>query len=151
MMRDHYLGHSLTERTKFFPNAFELFSGDTTSFNRQRACGVDAKNSDLFVNKRRLKIIGDITAVAVERSQEASKGIMEGDVVVARDNNLRRREGIQESPRFFELLSAGSLCQVTRNHHKIRLDPANGFDKRVDHCIVNATEMDVGKMSEYSH
>src|SRR3954449_12704917 len=98
----------------------QLTAVDAAIFSGQSACGVHASHSHLFVNVPRLEILGDVLSEAIEHLKKARENVVQWHVVIAGDNELRKRNTIKEFPCGNELLGACALRKVAGNHNEIR-------------------------------
>jgi hypothetical protein len=101
---DDDLRHLVAERTQPFAYLPDLLLVDASVLDGQGAGGVDPEDGHLVVRVERFEVVGDVTAVLVERLEEAREDVVERDVVVARHDDLRRRQRVQKLARLPELL-----------------------------------------------
>jgi hypothetical protein len=83
---------------------------------------VGTHDSKLIINEGRLKVIGDKSAVLAQTLGETPPEIVERQVMIAGDDDLRPGKRIQEITRLLELGVGGMLNQVARDHQGIRAD-----------------------------
>ena len=63
MMRDNYLDAVRTGSGKFLLHPADLLFVDASTFNRQRAGGVDSEHGDLFVMIKGPQVVRDVITV----------------------------------------------------------------------------------------
>src|SRR6185295_3406135 len=97
MMRDDNPRHLRAERREPLLHPRDLFLTDATTFDRQRASGVDTEHRDFFVMIKRLQVLGDVTAILVERLKEPRPNIVQRNVVIARHDDLWLRQNVEKS------------------------------------------------------
>jgi hypothetical protein len=76
---------------------------------------------------------------------------MQGNVMIARHDNLRPGQAVEKSTRFLKLMRAGTLRQISGHGYQIGVDLLHRLNQRSYHMSVNAAKMDVGKMNYRTH
>jgi hypothetical protein len=143
-------GHARGEVAQALPHARDLELVDTPSLESQRPRRVDADDGDLFVAVPGLEVLRDVTAVVRERAEEPRGDVVERDVVVSGDDELRLRKLRQVVARLPELPRPGALRQVARHHHEVRLQALRRRPQRLERRGVDPTEVEVGNVEDPS-
>src|SRR6185369_17567973 len=104
--------HRIAERLQAALDRFHLLLVDAAALERQRARGVDAEHRDLAVDVRRLEVALHDPLVLAERTEEALPDAVERNVVVAGDDDARRRDAREKVARLLELGLPRALRQV---------------------------------------
>jgi hypothetical protein len=151
MMRHHDFGYIGAKRTKLLTEPGDLGLVDATTFDRQRPGGVDAEDSDLFIDIERMHVVGNVTPILVEWENEAEQDVVQRNVVIARDYDLGPRQLVKKSASRFELATARALRKIAGHRNDIGLDIFDGLNQRLDDSFVNTAEVDIGEMHERSH
>ena len=92
---------------------------DAAVLERERPRGVDAYDRDFVIGVKRLEVLADVALVISKRFHGAGVHVVQRHVVIAGDNNLRRRQSVQKSPRFLKLALFGALRKIAGNHHNV--------------------------------
>ena len=113
VMRHDDLESITTRWAHLLADEFDLFRRDAATFPGERTRGVDAQDDDFGILVARIKNGRDKPFVPAERGKEPAKYIVEWDVVIAWDDDLGLREGIEERAGGAELAGASALGEVT--------------------------------------
>ena len=111
---------------------------------RQRPRAVQADHNHFPVLKDRLEVVRDVAAVAIERAEESGGQVEQRHIVVAGDDDLRKRQLPQEAARLNELAGAGALRQVARQRDEIGREALNRPKEWGQAPRVHAAEVNVG-------
>ena len=114
---------------------------DAAILECERARGVDAHDRDFVIGVKRLEVLADVPLVIPERFHGAGVHVVQRHVVIARDNNLRRRQSIQKSPRFLKLALFGALRKIAGNHHNVGPGFGDGGDQSLHDGGIDAAEV----------
>src|SRR5258705_1697317 len=113
MVSDYDLDNLLRQQAQAFLRARDLTFVDAAVFESQRTRRVDSKIGDLGIEVKRLEIAAHMFAVRVERLNETLEEVVQRDIMVARDDDLRPRQPIQKFARRPEFDSARALGEIT--------------------------------------
>ena len=72
-------------------------------------------------------------------------------VVIAGHDNLRERQAAEKRGRLLELPPPRALRQIAGHRDQIGMDRRDAFDQRRDDALVEAAEMQIGKMDDRAH
>src|SRR6266850_4876856 len=104
MVGNHDLYHLRIAGVKPIAHPGNLIFIDTPSLDSQRPRRIDTHHRNLVVVIERLEIVSYIALVFAKWLQEAREDIMQRNVMIAWDDDLRFRQVIQKRACFFKLL-----------------------------------------------
>lgn len=124
---------------------------DSTIFDGHRSRSVDAGDSDFCVGIKGFKVWVDIAFVPRQRRHGSRQDIPERNVVIARHDDLRARQEVQERPRLQKFNSACALCQIPRHNDQIWTKITYLGRDGLDDLILSRPKMKVGKVNQCLH
>ncbi len=92
---------------------------DAAVLESERARGVDAEHGDLVVDEYGFELVANEATVLFERAEAALPDAMERHVVVAGNDETRRRKAIEKGSCGLEFRGLGALAEVARDDHQI--------------------------------
>jgi hypothetical protein len=120
---------------------------DPSALEGQRTGGVDAQYGDLAVAIKGLEVFGDGASVSFQ-PPKAGEEIVERDVVIARNNDFWRGQGVHKGARSADLFCARALGEVSGNGDQVGRDRRDRFDERLNRSVADTAEVKVGEMNE---
>jgi len=139
------------QRREARAHALELRTVDAAVLERERTRAVQPEHGDLPVDERGLEIGADVAAVLVQRARKAREHVMQRHVVVARHDDARGRERVEERARRDELRAARALGQVAGHRDDVRPDRVDRGDQRRHERGIDAAEVQVRQVHERAH
>lgn len=107
---------------------------------------IHAGDGEFVVAVEGLQVVGDVVPIRIEPVSESCVEIVQRNVVVSGNDNLRRRQGTQKGTRLLELARPGTLCEVTGDGHNVGVHVMHRLNQLLNHSGVRAAEVHVGKM-----
>ena len=132
------------EELRFQPQHLLLI--DAAAFERQSAGRVDAGNRKLGIHEPGLQVVANVLPVDLKPASKPGVDVVERDVVIARHNDLRRRERPQEGTGSFELTRPGALREVARYDNDVGPGLMNRVNQLLDDSVIGPAEVEVGEM-----
>ena len=111
MMGNDNLGDGIRQTAEALIDARYLPVIDPSALERQGSSRVHSQDGELVVGIKGFEIVGDIAAISFELLQPRSH-IVEGNIVVAWNDDFDCRQGIQKITCRFELFIARPLREV---------------------------------------
>jgi hypothetical protein len=99
----------------------------------------------------RLQVERDVPLEIFERVNEPIENVIKRHVMVAGNYKSRKLQSVQKRTSLTELRTASTLCEIARNHDKIRTNGIDRIDKAPGHQRVGRSEMQVGDVRYFSH
>jgi hypothetical protein len=104
---------------------------DAAILERERARGINAYDRDFVIVLKRFEVLADVALVVPERFHGAGVHVVQRHIMIAGNNNLRRRKSVQKSPRFLKFAFFGALRKIAGNHHNV----GPRFGDRGNQCL----------------
>ena len=146
MMRYHDLLDAIGKPAKPFFHPQHLPLIDTAASNDSPPGGIHTGNCDFIVHVEGFQVIGNILPIDLEPASKPRIDVIQRDVMISRHNDLRRGKRPQEPNGPFELAWPRTLRKVARNGHYVGLGLVNRLNEPLDHGVIGAPEVHIGKM-----
>src|ERR1041385_4322917 len=104
MMANDDANDVVIKRAEYVAHGRHLFLVDSSALNGEGTCRVDTKNGDSVVLVERSQISGDEAPVLSQLFAKSRPDIVKRHIMIARHNNLRRRQAIEKRARFLKLM-----------------------------------------------
>ena len=143
MVRDDDSEDIAAGRAQALAQALDLAHADAPVLARERPRRVQARDDHLPVLVKGFEVVRDVAPEFFERRAEAREHVPERHVVVAGDDDLRVRQGVEKGARLLKLAGARALRQVAGDDHQRRPRVPHRLRQRPDHAVVNAPEVQV--------
>ena len=153
---ERVMGHDdardlIGQRAQALPHPRHLALVDPTSLEGQRSGRVDAGDRDLVVAEEGLEVVRDVAPVVRERVGKAERDVVQRDVVIAGDDDLRLRQRREEVARFPELSAPRPLGEVPRDEDDIGPDLFRRRQERRERGRIGPAEVQVREVEERPH
>ena len=110
-----------------------------------------ADDDHLVVFDDRFQLGRDVPLVAAKGRNEPGRDVPQRHVVIARDDQERPIERVQEPARLEELAVPCPLREIARHRHEIGRGVANRGSERCHDSRVEAPHVDIGQMDDRAH
>src|ERR1700730_6167257 len=90
-----------------------FFIQSAAAAKNDRPGAVQPDYDHFFINEHRPEIVRDVAAITSERPQEPGHDIVEGPIVIARNDDLGKWKLLKKGAGLNELAPAGPLSQIT--------------------------------------
>jgi hypothetical protein len=129
----------------------DLLVRDATVDKSQRARRVDTQHGHLGIDVQGVHVSGNVAAPSVQGQEEPAHGIVQGDVVVARHDDLGAGDSLEEAPGSQELPAPGPLGEIAAHGDQCRLEPAQIGEQLPDEERVLAAEVQIRYVGKPPH
>lgn len=146
---DQDFADSVRAAVEFMANRFDLFVADATVLESERPGGVDADDGDGAVFEMRVEVRGDEALVAGEGI--ADEAPVDGDVVVAGDDQAGERERIQKIAGCLEFFDFSALGEIAGDGEELGFGAAQGGAEGFQHRFVDGAEVEVREVGDGGH
>jgi hypothetical protein len=92
MMCDDDLEHVMAQGTQPLQHAGNLTAIHPTALEREGARRIESQNRDLCIGVEGFKVVGNVAPVALQPLEKTGIDVVQRDVVVARNDDLRGGE-----------------------------------------------------------
>ena len=99
----------------------------------------------------RAQILCDVVLVPLEREEEATRDIEEGNVMIAGDDDVRRWQPFQIRSCALELTPQCALRQVAADRDERRLQIVEVFEQGLFEFSLYSSEVQIGNVGDDSH
>src|SRR4051812_26863328 len=120
MMSHEYTHQTRWKSGKVVNQSLELRLRDPAALYGHEMSAVRPDDRDLIVDQNRFEILCDKPAIVFQPFGPAPPKIIEGQVMVPRNDDLRLGKLLQKIASFCKLLSPSVLHQVAGNHQNVR-------------------------------
>ena len=151
MMRDDDARDVRSDAGEPSARSLNLHPVDVPIFPGQRAGGAHPLNGDLVVGVERLHVAADVLAVFLERRQPSAHDVVQRHIVVARDDDLRKRQAVEKGAGGGELQPARPLREIAGDHHDIGPCLQQSLAQRRQDESVDAPEVQIGNVGDGAH
>lgn len=121
----------------------DLLAVNAAILKGERAGGIDTHDRDFLIGVEGLEVLADVALVIPKGSKGAGKNVVQRHVVIARDDNLRGRERVQEFAGFLKLALFRALGKIPGNDDDVRPGFGDDGDQGINSGWLDAAEMKV--------
>ena len=150
MVGDEDLEHALGQGREVQADGLDLGPGDAPVLERPGARGVDPHGGEVLLVEEGGEVRGQEAAVVVERAREAREHVPQGHVVVARHDQHRARQAVQEGAGGAELARPRPLREVAADGHEHRRAQGELLEQRRRHRRILASKVQVRDVGDGS-
>src|SRR6185295_8612248 len=136
---------------KFLAHPGDLSLVNAPTLNGERPRSIDPQHGNFIVVIKRSQVAGDVVSVFGQRLRKPREYVVQRDIVIPWHDDLRLRQTIEKSTRFRKLMRTGTLRQISRDCHQVRIDLCDRIDQGIDDVSVDASKMYIRKMDYRSH
>ena len=129
----------------------DLLVRDATVDEGERARRVDAQHGHFGIDVQGVHVRGDVAAPAVQGQQEPAHGIVQGDVVISRHDDLGAGDSLEEAPGVQELTAPGALREIAAHGDQRRLESVQVGEELPDEDRVLAAEVQIRYVGKPPH
>lgn len=131
----------IRQGAKLFLDASKLLLINPAAFYHQRARRADADHDHFIIGIHRLKIVGDVPSILVQRTKESVVNVVKRDVVIAGHHDFRLRQRIEELTGFLKLMRTCALREITGNCDERGIQFPNCSEKWCDQRGIRPAKM----------